>query len=132
MDKTGTMTEGVFKVQEVDFNNEFNKDEILKYVNALESKSSHPVATAIHEYVGEINHSISLENVEEIAGHGLKAMINGKDLLVGNFKLMDKFNINYNINPENIVYTLIAVAYDKKFVGYLIADYQSRCSINHQ
>jgi Cd2+/Zn2+-exporting ATPase len=92
-------------------------------VNALESKSSHPVATAIHEYVGEIDHSISLENVEEIAGHGLKAMINGKDLLVGNFKLMDKFNINYDVNPENIVYTLIAVAYDKKFVGYLtIAD----------
>ncbi|MCS3867893.1 Cd2+/Zn2+-exporting ATPase [Chryseobacterium ginsenosidimutans] len=123
MDKTGTMTEGVFKVQEVDFNNEFNKDEILKFVNALESKSSHPVATAIHEYVGEIDHSIQLENVEEIAGHGLKATINGKELLVGNFKLMDKFNINYNIKPENIVYTLIAIAYDKKFVGYLtIAD----------
>lgn len=123
MDKTGTMTEGVFKVQEVDFNNEFNKDEILKFVNALESKSSHPVATAIHEYVGEIDHSVPLENVEEIAGHGLKAIINRKELLVGNFKLMDKFGINYNIKPENIVYTLIAVAYDKKFVGYLtIAD----------
>jgi len=123
MDKTGTMTEGVFKVQEVDFNDEFNKDEILKFVNALESKSSHPVATAIHEYVGEIDHSIPLENVEEIAGHGLKAIINGKELLVGNFKLMDKFGISYNIKPENIVYTLIAVAYDKKFVGYLtIAD----------
>ena len=123
MDKTGTMTEGVFKVQEVDFNNEFNKDEILKFVNALESKSSHPVATAIHEYVGEIDHSISLENVEEIAGHGLKAIISGKELLVGNFKLMDKFGISYYVKPENIVYTLIAVAYDKKFVGYLtIAD----------
>jgi len=123
MDKTGTMTEGVFKVQEVDFNHEFNKDEILKFVNALESKSSHPVATAIHEYVGEIDHSVQLEDVEEIAGHGLKATINGKGLLVGNFKLMDKYDINYNIKPENIVYTLIAVAYDKKFVGYLtIAD----------
>lgn len=123
MDKTGTMTEGVFKVQEVNFNAEFNKDEILKFVNALESKSSHPVATAIHEYVGEIDHAIPLEDVEEIAGHGLKATINGKELLVGNFKLMDKLNINYNIKSENIVYTLIAVAYDRKFVGYLtIAD----------
>jgi Cd2+/Zn2+-exporting ATPase len=123
MDKTGTMTEGVFKVQEVDFKSEFDKNEILKFVNALESKSSHPVATAIHEYVGEIDHSIQLENVEEIGGHGLKAIINGKELLVGNFKLLDKFNINYDIKPENIVYTLIAVAYDKKFVGYLtIAD----------
>lgn len=123
MDKTGTMTEGVFKVQEVNFGNEFNKDEILKLVNALESQSTHPVATAIHQFVGEIDHSIQLENVEEIAGHGLKATISGKELLVGNFKLMDKFNISYNLKTENIVYTLIAVAYDKKFVGYLtIAD----------
>ncbi|OBW40632.1 Zinc-transporting ATPase [Chryseobacterium sp. MOF25P] len=123
MDKTGTMTEGVFKVQEVNFGNEFNKDEILKLVNTLESQSTHPVATAIHQFVGEIDHSIQLEDVEEIAGHGLKATISGKELLVGNFKLMDKFNISYNLKTENIVYTLIAVAYDKKFVGYLtIAD----------
>lgn len=123
MDKTGTMTEGVFKVQEVNFKDEFNKDEILKLVNALESKSSHPVATAIHQYLGEVDHSILLENVEEIAGYGLKAFINGKELLVGNFKLMDKFSIKYDVQPENMVYTLIAVAYDKKFVGYLtIAD----------
>ncbi len=123
MDKTGTMTEGVFKVQEVHFNDEFNQDEILKLVNALESQSTHPVATAIHEFVGEVDHSIQLENVEEIAGHGLKAVINGKELLVGNFKLLEKFNIQFDFKPENIVYTLIAVAYDKKFVGYLtIAD----------
>ncbi|ROH95747.1 heavy metal translocating P-type ATPase [Chryseobacterium daecheongense] len=123
MDKTGTMTEGVFKVQEVDFKPDFDKNEMLKWVNALESKSTHPVATAIHEYVGEIDHSIPLENVEEIPGHGLKAMINGKELLVGNFRLMDQFNINYDIKSENIVYTLIAVAYGQKFAGYLtIAD----------
>lgn len=123
MDKTGTMTEGVFKVQEVHFNEEFNQDKILKLVNALESQSTHPVATAIHEFAGEVDHSIKLENVEEIAGHGLKADINGKELLVGNLKLMKKFNISYDVNIEKIVYTLIAVAYDKKFVGYLtIAD----------
>ncbi|WP_288444008.1 heavy metal translocating P-type ATPase [uncultured Chryseobacterium sp.] len=123
MDKTGTMTEGVFKVQEVSMSPEFNKEEILQLVNVLESKSTHPVATAIHNYVGEINHSIPLENVEEIAGHGLKATINGKELLVGNFKLMDKFNIRYDLNHSNIVYTVIAVAYDKKFAGYItIAD----------
>lgn len=123
MDKTGTMTEGVFKVQEVSMAPEFNKEEILQMVNVLESKSTHPVATAIHNYVGDINHNIPLENVEEIAGHGLKAMINGKELLVGNFKLMDKFNINYDLNHANIVYTVIAVAYDKKFAGYItIAD----------
>jgi Cd2+/Zn2+-exporting ATPase len=123
MDKTGTMTEGVFKVQEVSISLEFSKEEILQMVNALESKSTHPVATAIHNYVGDINHAIPLENVEEIAGHGLKATINGKELLVGNFKMMDKFNITYDLNHANIVYTVIAVAYDKKFAGYItIAD----------
>lgn len=123
MDKTGTMTEGVFKVQEVSMSPEFNKEEILQMVNVLESKSTHPVATAIHNYVGEINHNIPLENVKEIAGHGLKATVNGKELLVGNFKLMDKFSIPYDLNHANIVYTVIAVAYDKKFAGYItIAD----------
>jgi len=123
MDKTGTMTEGVFKVQEVHFNDDFNKDEILKWVNVLESKTTHPIATAIHDFAGEIDHSIHFENVEEIAGQGLKAEISGKELLVGNLKLMKQFNISYDVNAENIVYTLIAIAYDKKFVGYLtIAD----------
>jgi Cd2+/Zn2+-exporting ATPase len=123
MDKTGTLTEGVFKVQETVFKNEVDKDEILKLVNALESKSSHPVATAIHEYVGEPDHSVGLRDVEEIPGRGLKATIDGKELLVGNLKLMDQFNIRYDVNTENIIYTLIAIAYDKKFAGYLtIAD----------
>ncbi|MBK8327898.1 MAG: cadmium-translocating P-type ATPase [Bacteroidetes bacterium] len=123
MDKTGTMTEGVFKVQEVILKPEFNKDEILQMVNALESQSTHPVATAIHNYVGKIDSNIKLDNVEEISGHGLKAIVDDKELLVGNFKLMDKFNIAYDIDPASIVYTLIAVAYDENFVGYLtIAD----------
>ena len=123
MDKTGTMTEGVFKVQEVILKPEFNKDEILQKVNALESQSTHPVATAIHNYVGNVDSNIKLENVEEISGHGLKASINNKEILVGNFKLMDKFSIAYDIDPTTIVYTLIAIAYDKKYVGYLtIAD----------
>lgn len=123
MDKTGTMTEGVFKVQEVVFNTDFNKEDLLQLVNALESQSTHPVATAIHQFVGKIDSTIELKNVEEISGHGLKAEVDGKELLVGNFKLMDKFSIAYDIDPKSIVYTLIAVAYDKNFVGYLtIAD----------
>ncbi|MFH6990197.1 heavy metal translocating P-type ATPase [Flavobacterium collinsii] len=123
MDKTGTMTEGVFKVQEVILQEGFDKDEILKLVNALESQSTHPVATAIHNHVGPIDPAITLKNVEEISGHGLKAAINGKELHVGNFKLMDKFNINYDVDPNAVVYTTIAIAYDKKFAGYLtIAD----------
>lgn len=123
MDKTGTMTEGVFKVQEVVFDATVNRDEMLQMVNILESHSTHPVATAIHEYVGKPNHEIQLENTEEIAGHGLKSTVYGKNLLVGNFKLMDKFGIQYDLDPNSIVYTTIAVAYNNRFVGYItIAD----------
>lgn len=123
MDKTGTMTEGVFKVQEVVFNPEFNQQEILNMVNVLESLSTHPIATAVHEYVGELDKSVQLQNTEEIVGHGLKTTVNGKELLAGNFKLMDKFRIQYEVNPAEIVYTTIAIAYDNRFVGYItIAD----------
>ena len=119
MDKTGTMTEGVFKVQEVFIKPEFNKDEILNLVNVLESQSTHPVATAIHNYWGEVDTTVKLENTEEIAGHGLKTTVNGKELLVGNFKLLDKFNISHDADTANIVYTVIAIAYGGKFAGYI-------------
>ncbi len=123
MDKTGTMTEGVFKVQEIVFKPEFDQQTILQQVNVLESLSSHPIATAIHEYVGALDESIRLDRTEEIAGHGLRTFIDGKELLAGNFKLMDKFNVSYDVNPQEIIYTTIAVALDQQFVGYItIAD----------
>jgi len=123
MDKTGTMTEGVFEVQEVHIQPEFNQEEILKKVNALENLSTHPVATAIHQYVGAADESILLEDSEEIAGHGLRAIVEGKELLVGNFKLMDRFTIRYDFDHSNIVSTIIAIAYGGQFAGYLtIAD----------
>ena len=123
MDKTGTMTEGVFKVQDVTIQPEFDKAKILQLVNALESQSTHPVASAIHDYVGAIDPAIKLMNVEEVSGHGLIAEVEGKALYVGNFKLMDKYSIAYDIDPASIVYTTIAIAYDKKFVGHItIAD----------
>lgn len=123
MDKTGTMTEGVFKVQDIVFNDGVDRSDLLQKVNAVESLSTHPVATAIHEYVGRVDANIQLVNAEEIAGHGLKATINGKEILVGNFKLMDKYNIAYDLDPASIVYTTIAIAYDGRFAGYItIAD----------
>lgn len=123
MDKTGTLTAGVFKVQQATILDGFDRTELLKWVNALESNSTHPVATAIRNFVGEVDHSVSLHEVEEIAGHGLKASINGKPFLVGNFRLMDKFNISYNKALSDVIYTVIAIAYDGKFAGYLtIAD----------
>ncbi len=123
MDKTGTMTEGVFQVQEVKFNAGSDEKQILQLVNAIESMSTHPVATAIHEYVGEVDRSIVLEDAEEIPGHGLRTVVDGKELLVGNFKLMDKFEVKHQVDVASIVYTVIAVAYGGKFIGYItIAD----------
>ena len=123
MDKTGTLTEGVFKVQEVILDPEYDRDNILSMVNVLESHSTHPVATAIHNFVGKIDHSIPIKDIEELPGHGLKAVVNGKELLVGNFKLMDKNSITYDLDTSTIVYTIIAIAYDNKYVGYItIAD----------
>ena len=125
MDKTGTMTEGVFKVHEVIWSQDpdLDKEKLLDLVNSLERHSSHPVATAIHEYVGPVDHNIEFENVEEIAGYGLKAIADGKAILVGNFKLMDRFSIQYDVDPSAIIYTLVAIAYDGKFAGYItIAD----------
>jgi len=123
MDKTGTMTEGVFQVQEVNFKTDFDKEQILDMVNLLESHSTHPVATAIHQYVGQVDSTMEMTDVEEIAGHGLRASVNGKELLVGNFKLLDKYKVRYDVDPVSIVYTTIAVAYGQQFVGYItIAD----------
>ncbi len=123
MDKTGTMTEGVFKVQEVKLNPGFEEKTVLSWVNALESNSTHPVASAIRQHVGEVDNSLKFSEVEEIAGHGLRAVLDGKPVLVGNFRLMDKFGINYPAELANIPLTVIAVAEGGQFVGYLtIAD----------
>ncbi|WP_313259146.1 heavy metal translocating P-type ATPase [Sphingobacterium sp.] len=123
MDKTGTMTEGVFKVNEVKFDPSANQEQILEYVNEIESKSTHPVATAIHEYVGEVKGHLNLDHVEEIAGHGLKAKIDGKEVLVGNFKLLDQHQVSYPNADKEIVYTTIAIGVDRKYIGYIsIAD----------
>lgn len=123
MDKTGTLTEGVFEVQEVKFKEGFVVQEILRKVNAVESLSSHPVATAILRHVGPVDTEIKIETLEEIAGHGLKANIGGVELLVGNFKLLDKFGIKHGVNPSSIVDTVIAIADGGQYVGYItIAD----------
>ena len=119
MDKTGTMTEGVFKLQQLAIEPGFNEEKILQLLNILESKTTHPIATAIHEYAGGIDHNLMVNGFEEIAGHGLKGTIDGKEVLAGNFKLMQKFNIKHSINHKEVSDTLIAIAVDGKFAGYV-------------
>ena len=123
MDKTGTMTEGVFEVQDVIINTGFEESVLMPIVNAVESQSTHPVATAIGKFVGQVNSSLRLDNVREIPGHGLAALVDGHDVLVGNFKLLDKFNVTYDLDPASIIHTVIAIGYKGQFAGYLtIAD----------
>ncbi len=123
MDKTGTLTEGVFKVQEAQWISNVNSKEILAIVSQLEQHSSHPVATAIHEYAGASSQQFLLENIEEIVGHGLVGYHEGKQVLAGNTKLLEKFNIDYDRNLIESPLTIIAIAYEGNYVGHLtIAD----------
>ncbi len=123
MDKTGTLTEGVFKVQEIVMQPGFDQQEVLRWVNVLEAKSTHPVATAIHQYVGAVDHSLKFSEIEEIAGRGLRAVLNGKPVLIGNVKLLEEFDVKYPTELASVPLTVIAIAEDQHFVGYLtIAD----------
>lgn len=120
MDKTGTLTKGVFNVQKVE--SKIDETDFLNLLTAVEAKSTHPIAKAIVEYAGqkEIHHA---ENMEEIAGMGLKGMVNGREVLAGNVKLLEKFNINFDPEIASIEESIVVVAIDQKYVGYvLIAD----------
>ena len=122
MDKTGTMTKGVFKVQDVQPIG-IDAKELARLTAALESKSTHPVATAILDYSGKGYESVSVENVEEIAGHGLKGTVDGKDMLAGNAKLLRKFNVVFDETLTQIPFTIVMTALDGQFAGYFtIAD----------
>ena len=120
LDKTGTLTEGVFKVQKIHVEPGFDEQQILLHLNALESQSTHPIATAIKEYAGNVDHSLQIREFSEIPGHGLKASIQGKVLVAGNFRLLDKLNISYDFDADSIADTIIAIAQDGKFAGYII------------
>ncbi len=122
MDKTGTLTKGVFKVQEVVANG-YAKDELVKLTAALENNSTHPIAKAVVDYSGEIAKNVMADNVEEVSGHGLKGSVEGKNLLVGNTKLLKKFNIEYPADIDNLVDTVVVIAVNDKYAGYItIAD----------
>ncbi|MCF6132804.1 heavy metal translocating P-type ATPase [Flavobacterium wongokense] len=123
MDKTGTLTEGVFKVQEI-VTKDIEEPYLVKLAAAIESQSTHPIGMAIVEHAGkEKGKELSIAEVEEISGHGLKGKIDGKEVLAGNTKLMKKFNIEYPAEIDNIVYTIVVVAVDKKYKGHItIAD----------
>lgn len=122
MDKTGTLTKGVFKVQQV-VPEGMEAKELLKLTSALERNSTHPVGKAITDYAANIEDNTKATNVEEIAGHGLKGTIDNKEILAGNLKLLKKYSIDYPKEIEQIIDTIVVVAVSNRYVGYItIAD----------
>lgn len=94
-DKTGTLTRGAFEVKKINAENDFDEDSLLEYCAIAEAYSSHPIAKSlVAAYKREIDFS-RLSDVEEIGGNGIKACVDGKTVLVGNKRLMNKMNIDY-------------------------------------
>lgn len=117
MDKTGTLTQGVFKVVEAK-SFDISEDEMMKYVASAEKSSNHPIAQSILDYYGDSEY-LNLDSAENIAGQGIKAVINGKQILAGNAKLLK----DVEFEPINTTDTVVYVAIDAKFAGYIkIAD----------
>lgn len=116
-DKTGTLTKGIFKVTEIN-NVNIDKNELIRVAAISESLSNHPIAQSIiKEYGKEVN-SKELSDYEEISGHGIKASLEGLEVLVGNYKLMDKFNINYD--SIDSIGTIVHIAINNEYKGNIV------------
>ena len=114
-DKTGTLTKGNFVVQNIT-SVVLPEEELLRLTATAEQLSTHPIAISIKESYGK--ETVPATAIEEVAGHGIKATIEGKTVLVGNAKLMKQFGIEAPEVKE--AGTLIFVAIDNQFAGYLV------------
>jgi len=122
MDKTGTVTKGVFKIKEVINTSAFAEVEFMKYLMAMEEQSTHPIAKAILEYKAD-GTDFKASEVSEVAGKGLKGTVNHKQVLVGNKALMTSNSVDVPPETDVIVESIVMVAIDGKFAGYVtIAD----------
>lgn len=116
-DKTGTLTKGVFKVTEIN-NVDIAKEELIKIAAISESLSNHPIAQSIIKEYGKEIDSNELSDYEEISGHGIKVTINNSQVLIGNYKLMEKFEIKYN--NINSIGTIVHVAINNEYKGNIV------------
>lgn len=129
LDKTGTITKGNFVINEIKTQDNFNKNELLMLAQYGEYYSNHPIALAIIQDKKDTLDKNLLSNYQEIEGRGVKVNYNNKELLVGNAKLLKENDIEFkNIDSP---FTLIYVAYDHKYLGYIeIKDQIKETSIN--
>jgi Cd2+/Zn2+-exporting ATPase len=114
-DKTGTLTKGNFVVQKI-VSPTLSSEELLRLTAEAEQFSTHPIAASIKEYYGKELQPAT--DIEEIAGHGVKALIDDQVVLVGNAKLMKQFKIAFP--PVNEIGTLLYVAVNQAYAGYLV------------
>lgn len=129
LDKTGTITKGNFVINEIVTQDNFNKNELLMLAQYGEYYSNHPIALAIIQDKKDTLDKNLLSNYQEIEGRGVKVNYNNKELLVGNAKLLKENDIEFkNVDSP---FTLIYVAYDYKYLGYIeIKDQIKETSIN--
>ena len=121
MDKTGTLTKGVFKVTQINPENNITKEELLQYAAYAESFSTHPIAESVIKEYQKNNLQIDkslIKNYEEISGYGIKTEVNGKSVIAGNIKLMNLENIKTENNSQTG--TVVYVAIDGKYAGNLL------------
>lgn len=120
-DKTGTLTNGQFSVVETNVDNGYNENQVLSFLAAAESESSHPLAKAIVNYVKSKNIEIpEVSNMHELAGKGTKAEIDVKTLIAGNLKLLKEEGIKYPLDLNSNSSTIVALAIDGTFAGYVV------------
>ena len=116
-DKTGTLTEGIFKVQKVNAI-DYSKEDLLKYTSYAENYSNHPISLSIKEAYGKDINEKLVTKTKELKGKGVIAKVESKEVLVGNEKLMEEYNIDYK--KSNDIGTIIYIAIDKKYAGSII------------
>lgn len=113
-DKTGTLTKGDFSVQSIETT--MFEPLFMQYVASVEQYSTHPIAQAIlADYEGAL---LPTDQMEEVLGEGIKAVVDGKVVLVGNHKLFTRYNIAFPVNQA--VGTLVYVAIDQQYVGSIV------------
>jgi Zn2+/Cd2+-exporting ATPase len=117
-DKTGTLTKGTFSVKEIKNNELYSNDELVELAAFVESYSNHPIADALKNAYSKDIDSSRVQEVEEIAGHGVKANIDGRVVYAGNDKLMTKLNLNFE--KINVAGTIVHIAVDNQYAGSII------------
>lgn len=117
-DKTGTLTTGEFKVAEITTANGFSKELVLEYAALTEAHSNHPIAKSILQAYGKVVDGARIKNVEEISGHGIRAVVDDKEILIGNDKLLHKENIGHDVCQAEG--TVVHIVVNKKYAGRII------------